>query len=345
MLYSYLPDKEKTIKNLLSVDYFPPHIISVFLQNVSKIFTKLGTDPNYSRKKLSKLCLEMEESIKPHLKNQNLEIQERATTLSELITIAKSIVDNNSSKNEQNLLMNENGDPVLSDPVESQKDPNFLELLESYYYAYPLNCVAAKAQSKVPIPVGLDLDVLFEVSESEDESEEFSDSNEKVLHLVDDEPEVDEEVPEKTDKKAHSTKQSRKFDQENNPNYLKSTKKKTGKKSKITNSNSLFENNVNDTENAIDVLNEQNIKTKPTIPGLTSSEKYLLQMKKTAIKKEPTSKKSKGKKKKKKNQKLPIEEDDDDEEMNGKKISIRALEMPEGADLNDNEEETPNNLI
>lgn len=347
---SYLPDKEKTIRNLLSIDNFQPHIIAVFIQNAAKIFSKLAADPNYNSTKIYYLCSQIEELIKPYLKNQNLEIQERATTLSEIIAIVKSMKDDNidNQVDKTNLLMHESDEhsDVMAngEPTNDSNKSNVMIDLQSFYYAYPLNPVAAKAQRKVPIPVGLDLDTPFDLPESEEESDDNNEDYEKVIHLVDDE-QNDVESLDESQPKNNDNEQLRRFEQENNPNYLKTTKsKQMAKKSKrkVNKQNKNLKENDEDSDKNETFTQESSLaKQNASIPGLISSEKYLLQMKKTdSVKKDDSSSKYKKKTSKKKNTKVNItEEDNEDDEENDNKISIRALEMPEGVDLNDNDED------
>ncbi|XP_075676809.1 adaptor-related protein complex 3, delta 1 subunit-like garnet isoform X2 [Dermatophagoides pteronyssinus] len=358
----HLPDKEKTILNLLSIDNFQPHIIAVFIQNASKIFAKLAADPDYnnSSNKIYNLCSQIEEKIKPYLKNQNLEIQERATTLSEIIAIVKSMKNENISKQQvdkTNLLMNdsnEHSDAMTNGDDETNDGSNVSNVminLQSFYYAYPLNPVAAKAQRKVPIPIGLDLDTPFDLPESEDESDDYGDDYEKVIHLVDDEQQNDigessDELNKRQEKNNNENELLRRFEQENNPNYLKTTKsskpmaKKSKRKTKRQNEN-FDENNENEDSDKNEIFSQELSSTKQnaSIPGLISSEKYLLQMKKTDNVKKDDGKYKKKTTKKKNTKVNTNNEDNEDEEENDNKISIRALEMPEGVDLNDNDED------
>lgn len=357
-----MPDKEKTILNLLSIDNFQPHIIAVFIQNASKIFAKLAADPDYnnSSNKIYNLCSQIEEKIKPYLKNQNLEIQERATTLSEIIAIVKSMKNENISKQQvdkTNLLMNdsnEHSDAMTNGDDETNDGSNVSNVminLQSFYYAYPLNPVAAKAQRKVPIPIGLDLDTPFDLPESEDESDDYGDDYEKVIHLVDDEQQNDigessDELNKRQEKNNNENELLRRFEQENNPNYLKTTKsskpmaKKSKRKTKKQNDN-FDENNENEDSDKNEIFSQELSSTKQnaSIPGLISSEKYLLQMKKTDNVKKDDGKYKKKTTKKKNTKVNTNNEDNEDEEENDNKISIRALEMPEGVDLNDNDED------
>lgn len=341
MSNSYLPEKETTIRNLLSISGFPPHITAVFIQNASKIFSKIvANSVNNSRDFLS-LCTQIEEYLYPYLKNQNLEIQERATSLSQIISIYKTLNSDALTKRNQILMddsIKENED------AENNEEPNENRInFESFFYAYPLNPVAAKAQKKVPVPVGLELDIPFDDDDSDDEYDERNEGYEKVIQLVDEDVQEDEssELDEEEQKTRENVAQSRRFEQENNPNYLKSKNSKTplNKKSKPKNEVIDFLNNQEDkVEEAVEVASEVASNSKaPAIPGLISSEQFLL---KSSAKKSKSSKVVKQTKvsKKKKTKEISIEnEEDEDDDV--PKFTIRALEMPEGADLNDNDDD------
>ncbi|CAG2181627.1 unnamed protein product, partial [Oppiella nova] len=121
----FIPNQMQTLLHLLTTTAFPAHITAVFLQNASKILSKMSnekTDDFY------KLCDELIDKHLPHfLTNEDLEVQERASSFLQIIQIIKS------------------------------EDLN----VEQLFFAYALNPVAAKAQRKVPIPVGLELDLPF----------------------------------------------------------------------------------------------------------------------------------------------------------------------------------------
>src|SRR6218665_2603420 len=89
--YSYLPDKSKTIRDLLSICGFPAHITSVFIQNASKILSKLAMNATTDNREFLELCNDCQVLLEPSLRNQNLEIQERSATLSQIIMIYKEL--------------------------------------------------------------------------------------------------------------------------------------------------------------------------------------------------------------------------------------------------------------
>ncbi|KAI2803527.1 hypothetical protein RDWZM_001526 [Blomia tropicalis] len=348
----YLPDQESTIYNLLSIFSFPPHITAVFIQNASKILSKIAANPKIDDHQFITLSNEINEVLEPYLKNQNLEIQERAASLFQINGIFKSMKMESLEKKNQSILLDGdelNGDgTTVNDQVEqnSNEENNISVNFESLFYAYPLNPVAAKAQRKVPIPVGLDLEVPFIEMESDDE-----DDNEIIddqgIHLVE-EPDIrmsSSECDEEEIKHRSDVKGARRFEQENNPHYLKSKKanKKTKKVKKLA--NLIEEEEEKEGENvqeASEMLSDEfslvshsNKSRQTSIPGLVSSDRFLLDMK-SSVSKKNKLKPTKGKKKKSVKS-VVIEEDEEEDEP--PKVSIRALEMPEGADLNENDDD------
>lgn len=193
----YIPDETSTLKHLLTTTAFPPHITSVFIQNASKILSKMSKEKN---DEFYRLCDELVDKHLPYfMTNEDLEVQERATSLLQIIEIIRN------------------------------EDIN----LEQLFYAYPLNPVAAKAQRKVPIPVGLDIElpfVEFDDSDSDDERLEemaFVKDNERESQ------EVERPLTEQEIKKYKLMAEARKAENENNPNYLKSRSKKKKKIPKV----------------------------------------------------------------------------------------------------------------
>lgn len=224
-----------------------------------------------------KLCEQLEEKYLPYfLGNEDLEVQERATSFLQIIKIVKNDEIN----------------------------------LEQLFYAYALNPVAAKAQKKVPIPVGLDLDEPFLI-ETETDSEEERLEDEAVFEKESDENSRTPSLSDENQKRI--AYEARKLQQENNPNYLKSHKKKRREKVK--------KQEIEEAEEAI-AENDKQILEKPNtavIPGMISSENFLPKR---------TTKTKKGKKGRRRH-------DSENEEINIPQFTIKALEMPEGADLND----------
>lgn len=352
--YSFLPDQESTLYNLLSIFSFPPHITAVFVQNASKIFAKIASNPETDERQFVTLCDEIEEMLIPYLKNQNLEIQERATNLSQIISIFRSAKVESLERNTQSIFLDgddltieENGTAIKEDKgeeINNLKKNNEAINLESYFYAYPLNPVAAKAQRKVPIPVGLELDLPF-LDEESDEEEIEEPVDDQGIHLIDDDEQDSSEVDEEEEKRRNVVNESRRFEQENNPHYLKNkmSARKLGKKKAKKMESFLDSTKVPETaEEAADVLSDYSVSSSSTsnitkrqtsIPGLVSSDRFLLNMKQSTSIKKAKVKPTKGKKKKAK------EIEDEDGEDESPKVTIRALEMPEGADLNENDDD------
>jgi len=192
----YIPDQNATLLHLLTTSAFPPHITSVFLQNASKLLSKMS---NNKSAEFYQLCDELLEKHLPHfLTSEDLEVQERATSLSQIIQIMKS------------------------------EDVN----LEQLFYAYPLNPVAAKAQRKVPIPPGLELDLPFvEINESDSDEEKI----EEMTFVGEPESDINRKERPLTEEEIENKKlaaEARKVEHDNNPNYLKSHSKKKKRSSK-----------------------------------------------------------------------------------------------------------------
>ena len=273
---SQIPSPKSTLLHLLTTNAFPAHITAVFLQNASKILAKMSREKN---EEFFQLSDELVGKHLPHfLTNEDLEVQERASSLLQIIQIIKS----------------ENLDA------------------EQMFFAYSLNPVAAKAQRKVPVPAGLELEQPFvELDDSDSEDEKIEE-----MTFVDEEEEEEIELTEEQIKKNIRTSEERKAQMEKNPNYLKSRskKKKAAKRMKD------FEMAAQLAEEAEEVIvNNVNPVTNNAIPGLISSQNF---MKKTKQKK-------KSKKKSKKN-----EEEEEEPEVQHT-VTIKGLEMPEGAELND----------
>lgn len=234
---SQIPSPKSTLLHLLTTNAFPAHITAVFLQNASKILSKLSKEKN---EEFCQLCDEMVEKYLPHfLTNEDLEVQERASSLLQIIQIIKS------------------------------EDLDICQV----FFAYALNPVAAKAQRKVPVPIGLDLDLPFvELDDSDSEEERIEE-----MTFVDEEEEESVELTEEQVKKNMKATEERKAQMEKNPNYLKarSKKKKALKKAKeielvdevAEEAEEVVVNNVNQMTNSSipGLISSQNFlkKTKP----------------------------------------------------------------------------------
>lgn len=203
---------------------------------------------------------------------------------------------------------------VSSEDLEvHERANNFLNLLEhqslfhsGLFKSYPLNPVAAKAQKKVPLPQGLDLDTPFVVIE--DDNIQVEDS----LGFTSDHDDQN------GDKKSKKKRKGKKGKDEK--------KSKKGKRDKKNIEEPMTGDIITEvTEEAVHDKKEKKKKTPKvpkdmtsSIPGLSSSDRFVDQLKK--------SKKSK--------KKTDIEEEEEPP-MPEHAVTIKGLEMPEGADEED----------
>lgn len=302
----HLAEPRDVLVSMLPEVVFPAHIESVFLHNATKIFVKLAKDPDED---FTEFCADLVAiRLQRFLSSENLEVQERATNLLQLISFRGSLSG---------------------------------EELENLLHSYALNPVAAKAQKKVPVPLGLDLDQEFVVVDVESDNEiDAQVSGMGFSKESDDEYDKNYEEDEETVKQA---KEARRVNEEHNPNYLKVKKgKKKAKKSKST------ESEDHDDGDAVEVAEEAVVLPKSdsgsrnsspdSIPGLASSDAYV------NLQSEKKSKKKKGKKQRD----LDASGDEDEELARVEhKVTITGLEMPDGADMNeveDSDDDSPGAL-
>lgn len=123
----------------------PANIQTVYIQNVLKVFIKIGAE-NERIRALSFL----EKSLPPFVQSPHLEVQERACFVEALLNLYKSSPERSSLQMELS---------VLCDEV--------------------LKPVAPVAQSKVPVPEGLDLDAWINEPPKDDEPSPFGPSAEE----------------------------------------------------------------------------------------------------------------------------------------------------------------------
>ena len=210
---------------------------------------------------------------------------------------------------------------------------NYSELEDgsnSLFTAHALNPVAAKAQKKVPVPTGLDLDQEFVI---------FAD--ETINETIESETLGFASEQNGDEKKKSKKKKKRREKDVNDPNYLKSNKIKKGKSidsdDKVASPEQTSakkkkkSKKVEKAEVAEDVLiSSQSALIE--IPGLSSSSQFL------------TTKDGKKKKSKKKDGGEDVganqgADDDAEEEDPGHRVTIRGLEMPEGVNLDADDDE------
>ncbi|XP_074593253.1 adaptor-related protein complex 3, delta 1 subunit-like garnet [Brevipalpus obovatus] len=277
----FLPDKKQIVLNLLTKQAFPPHIESIFIHNACKIYAKILTED--SRESICNFSQEVLGRLEPFLISEDLEVQERATNMLQIVNMV----------------------------LESDENIDWV----SVFYPYNLNPVASIAQRKVPVPQGLNLNEPFR--DDTEDVEEITDRIPGFTLKEDSEEEYKEEIRGQTydDEEAREDARIRRaFDYENNPHYLKPKKNSTREIKQ--------DDEIESAEEIAEVDPISRRLNRNSIPGLASSDTYV--------------KKNKEKKKKKsKRSKRPQENCESPELEIEHVVTIKGLEMPEGADLND----------
>ncbi|XP_028145616.1 AP-3 complex subunit delta [Diabrotica virgifera virgifera] len=305
---SELKDPEQTLKAMVKYKILPQHIESVFIQNILKVFTfvirKYETEEQYDE--IQRVCDLVIDKLSDSIKSAELEVQERASTSLMIIKIVREECESRKATGNSKLMDNED--------VEGKTENTLLiaDELESLFSG-ELNPVAPKAQRKVPVPDGLDLDAW--INEPVDESE--SDSEPEMVEnlFVKSERTRPSYQPEPTEEEMKKSREARKYEQQNNPHYLKSND--SIERNGNSNGNEHFE--------SIPIA-ELNLNVPLKMIGQKRSDKYL-KVSKTS-KKKKTSRKKKHK-----------SESSSDEEVNhGPVIEVkRDMELPEGATISENE--------
>ncbi|CAG8496630.1 6148_t:CDS:10 [Ambispora leptoticha] len=148
---SYLDDPPEVIEYLLrsGVTKLPHNVQSVYIHNVLKIYSFWANSLLYNwdrdaKEDLVRVTEFIKEKIGMFCSCTNLEVQERAYNVREMITIIHQNITTIAPESESISL--------------SEKPPSIITELPPLFFSYELNPVAPKAQKKVPIPEGLDLD-------------------------------------------------------------------------------------------------------------------------------------------------------------------------------------------
>ncbi|CAG9770235.1 unnamed protein product [Ceutorhynchus assimilis] len=309
-----LEQPEQTLRCMLKYKCLPQHIESVFIHNIIKLFAHVMEKYELAGRfdDILELCDAILAKMDDSIKSAELEVQERASTALIIINIVKEeILAKKNSK-----LMDTGEDPQPDELVASE----ILSL-----FSGELNPVAPKAQKKVPVPEGLDLDAWINepietTSDSDSEPEntenlfvksdkyDYGSKSEKYQH-------------EPTEDEIKKNREARKFEQQNNPHYLKGSL-----------SSELNSSNGNENIENIPVA-ELNLNIPPLkILGQKRSDKYL----KLQQKEKKPKKKSK---KKKKHHKSESSSDDDNADTVPAVEVKQHMELPEGATLSDSESE------
>ncbi|CAD5219534.1 unnamed protein product [Bursaphelenchus okinawaensis] len=340
------------------VSLVPGDLLSVYIQNIAKLYAFLLVQ--YEKEadwdaieSLDNLVL----SKLPQFQySEHLEAQERACNLLHLLKFVES---------------------------EHMQKKQIAEAFSDLFVG-ELNPVAAKAQRKVPLPEGLDLDQwIVEPLESESEEDEepeempsidtarrqfalaaesYMDSSEEE-HLK---PKKNgsEKKKKVSQKEIEESKERRKFEQENNPYYMKSVVKPMQK----SQSN---QSQLSQVSKRVKHQSPPDLQSPLEIPGVIGMDRYLEQQNSTIswktakVEKQKKTKKGIKKKKKTKAQTLSVlssseEEDeavvvhnvnrddgempenalssDDEKDMNGVSDEFKALDMDLDAPLRDDEQ-------
>ncbi|KAK3089741.1 hypothetical protein FSP39_006122 [Pinctada imbricata] len=299
----HLSSPRETLEAMLKpkITSLPGHIQSIYVQNILKLFGNLmrSAQEEENTDLMREMAQLLIDKLPMFVQSADLEVQDRACCMLQLVKYVMKLMDK--------------GAPV-ADEVCS-------------LFAGDLNPVAPKAQRKVPVPEGLDLDKWINEPPSESSSEE--DVGVSIFSLKNEDSKSfgyqnDKKLPEPTEEELEERRKQRKIEQMHNPHYLRMDNKKQKKKK----------------DNADDVMDEESPVVKIDlsvplhVPGLTSSDKY---MKMSLQDGERPGKKGK-RGKHKKRRKGQVTEDSEEEVLAQHQVST-ALDMPEGADTSDKEDE------
>ncbi|GAV06079.1 hypothetical protein RvY_16114 [Ramazzottius varieornatus] len=308
----HLIDPRDTMEAMLKskVTHFPAHIQAVYVQNIGKLYSKVITkaeaeDDSEIISAVGQLLLDR---LNIFVGSSELEVQERASALLQVV--------------QTSLALQQSGSRVAG-AVQA-------------LYAGELNPVAPQAQKKVPVPEGLNLEAWInepavektrsgEDDEEEGQSPRFkkvrrkTPKNKGAFGVQSEEvPEEGEgvEYPSLTEKETAELRERRLMEQASNPYYIKPATKPASRPT-----SSLFSSP--ETPKTATAAGDG------TIPGLTSSDRYLRQQKKE--RNEEVKRKSKKSSKKRSGATVS----DDEGGVTAHVVNRDMGEMPEGATLSD----------
>lgn len=319
---SYLENPDRTLNILLRDNCLPGHIQAVYIQNAMKLATyvmskAIASDDRETVKATVTLLLER---LPVFISSGDIEVQERSSSAYALIQYLKSELD----------VERQNVDDMMTESETVQPVPNSLvntiveEMTE--LFSGDLNPVAPKAQKKVQLPDGLDIDEWINsplsdnASSSEDERDFLFVSNQGYDGVVD-----DKSSPEVTPEDIEHAKKAREMEQSLNPNYLKSSGKKSKKHVEDDDDDEDDIKNIPIAEIALEV---------PLKVHTKRSDKYI-QKEKKASKSKHSSKKTSSSKKHKNKLSYSSSESDYDEIIPVQVSTV--VEIPEGATLSDSD--------
>ncbi|XP_059146899.1 AP-3 complex subunit delta-1-like isoform X2 [Physella acuta] len=304
----HLNNPKATLEAMLKpkITSLPGHIQSIFVQNILKLYGKIlkaaeAKEDDQLKKEVHAL---LQEKLPVFIQSGDLEVQERACSI---LQIVKYIVK-----------LEEKG-AAVADEVEG-------------LYAGELNPVAPKAQKKVPLPEGLNLDKW--INEPVEESSDEEVGGTAFFLTTDDQHrssyqygEDSKPAYEPTEEEIEKRREIRKTEVEHNPHYLKDD----GKGKKKSKAKEAF-----DTKDI--PVAEIDLSIPLHVPGMSSSDKYMLLQQKAEQARKVEKEKGKKKKKKGKKGKHAAESEDDDDVPTVHSVST-VVDAPEGIDVSDNEDD------
>ncbi|CAL1543843.1 unnamed protein product [Lymnaea stagnalis] len=305
----HLNNPKATLEAMLKqkITSLPGHIQSIFVQNILKLYGKIlkaaeAKEDDELKKEVHTL---LQEKLPVFIQSGDLEVQERACSILQIVKFVVKL---------------EMKGAAVADEVEG-------------LYSGELNPVAPKAQKKVPVPEGLDLDKWINEPVEDSSDEEVGGT---AFFLTEDNQhrssyqygEDTRPAYEPTEEEIEKRREIRKTEVEHNPHYLKDDGK--GKKKSRT----------KDSLDSKDIppVAEIDLSIPLHVPGMSSSDKYMMLQQQADQARKVKKEKSKKKRKKGKKGKHAEESEDDDDIPAVHSVST-IVDAPEGANVSDNEDD------
>lgn len=317
----------------------PGHIQAVFVQNSIKIFSHLLEIEikNQDLQSLKNVTELMEQQLQNFVSNGDIEVQERASATLVIVQTIKSLLHNggDATVTNQDLLNDLNDKENGNSNTEVCTLPgSLLDLIAELKLLFDgeLLPVAPKAQRKVQLPDGLNLDEWINGPPSESSSEGEEESKGDGLFVSSERGNGSDKGSRKdsfepTPEEMEKIREARKMLQAHNPNYLKSSPSSSRKNGDMKDYDNIDEIPI--AELNLDVELKVHPKTK-------RSEKYL-QENRRKIDDKRGSKKTKKKYKKSRKQEVNSASESDEQPKTVHVVN-KAMELPEGASLSDNDD-------
>uniref|UniRef100_A0A4W3GTD8 AP-3 complex subunit delta-1 n=1 Tax=Callorhinchus milii TaxID=7868 RepID=A0A4W3GTD8_CALMI len=193
----HLQEPNQTLEAMMmpKVTTLPGHIQAVYVQNAAKLYASVLQQKEQAEDQegAQEITQMMIDKLPQFVQNADLEVQERASCILQLIKYVQKL--------------QAKGIPVAEEVTA--------------LFSGELNPVAPKAQKKVPLPDGLDLDVWInrppaEISSDDEKPKKTIFHDEEHRHVKPRQPEMDED-------ELARRREVRKQEQANNPFYIKSS--------------------------------------------------------------------------------------------------------------------------